>query len=287
MALLEDVLADPAAKVVVFSPWLGTHELIVRRLPGRGWGHVLFNGSVPGDQRGALVQRFHDDPQCRLFLATDAGGVGLNLQHAAAVVVNMDMPWNPAVLEQRIGRVHRMGQRRGVQVVNFVGQGSIEEGMLAVLAFKKSLFAGVLDGGAADVFMQGTRLASFMKSVEEVAGAMGQADDDVPAGAADGMSDATVEVTLAAVQAAAEEAVMSETAPEPGAAPATAPDPMAALLQAGAALLQSLAQARAANGSAPFSIEPDPHTGRPSLRLPLPEPALLQQLARALQPWLH
>ena len=59
----------------------------------------------------------------------------------------MDLPWNPAVLEQRIGRVHRLGQTRSVQVVNFVAKGTIEEGMLRVLAFKKSLFAGVLDGG--------------------------------------------------------------------------------------------------------------------------------------------
>ncbi|MDO8442628.1 MAG: DEAD/DEAH box helicase, partial [Polaromonas sp.] len=112
---LAERLEDPAAKAVVFSQWLGTHELIQRRLAQRQWGHVLFSGSVPGDKRGALVEKFHNDPNCRLFLSTDAGGVGLNLQHAAAVVVNMDLPWNPAVLEQRIGRVHRMGQSRGVQ----------------------------------------------------------------------------------------------------------------------------------------------------------------------------
>ena len=179
--MLDELLEDPAAKVVVFSQWLGTHELIRRRLGSarqRDWGHVLFHGGVPGDKRGALVERFHDDPNCRLFLSTDAGGVGLNLQHAAAVVVNMDLPWNPAVLEQRIGRVHRMGQSRGVQVINFVGQGSIEEGMLSVLAFKKSLFAGVLDGGESEVFLQGTKLSQFMKSVEQVAGAMGEADVD-------------------------------------------------------------------------------------------------------------
>ena len=69
-------------------------------------------------------------PKCRVFLSTDAGGVGLNLQHAS-VVLNMDLPWNPAVLEQRIGRVHRLGQRQPVRVVNFVAQGTIEEGMLA------------------------------------------------------------------------------------------------------------------------------------------------------------
>src|SRR5204862_524045 len=90
-----------------------------------------------------------------------------NLQHAT-VVVNIDLPWNPAVLEQRIGRVHRLGQTRPVQVVNFVAKGTIEEGMLSVLGFKRSLFAGVLDGGDREVFLGGSRLKRFMESVENV-----------------------------------------------------------------------------------------------------------------------
>ena len=104
-----------------------------------------------------------------MFLATDAGGVGLNLQHAS-VVVNLDQPWNPAVLEQRIGRVHRLGQRRPVRVVDFIAQGTIEEGMLGLLKFKKSLFAGVLDRGEDEVFLGGTRLKRFMESVEKATG---------------------------------------------------------------------------------------------------------------------
>jgi len=273
---------------VVFSQWLGTHELIRRRLGTgdgqRDWGHVLFSGSVPGDQRGALVERFHDDPDCRLFLATDAGGVGLNLQHAAAVVVNMDLPWNPAVLEQRIGRVHRMGQSRGVQVVNFVGQGSIEEGMLSVLAFKKSLFAGVLDGGETEVFLQGTRLSKFMESVEQVAGAMGEADADTAAESpAAGPLPGPDE--LAAAGLAADD---TGAGTPPQAAPAV---PWAAILEAGAALLQGLAAARgtgaAPAGKAPITIERDPVTGQASVRLPLPDPAVLRQLAQAFEPWLR
>src|SRR5262252_1112027 len=102
---------------------------------------------------------------------TRAGGVGLNLQHAN-VVINLDLPWNPAVLEQRIGRVHRLGQRQPVRVVNFVAQGTIEEGMLSVLKFKKSLFAGVLDGGEKDVFLGGSRLNKFMEQVEAATAAI-------------------------------------------------------------------------------------------------------------------
>jgi hypothetical protein len=336
MTLLDEVLEDPSAKAVVFSQWLGTHELIQRRLVERAqrkqsqtWGHVLFNGSVPGDKRGALVDRFHSDPDCRLFLSTDAGGVGLNLQHAAAVVVNMDLPWNPAVLEQRIGRVHRMGQSRGVQVVNFVGQGSIEEGILSILAFKKSLFAGVLDGGEHEVFMQGTRLSQFMKSVEQVAGAIGEveaeAEPAVPvgteqAGPADpsplvtplkppqdtAVPDATVEIpevlaerdapSASPVDATAPPIGSTDTTPATKAAsPASggdAVDPWAAILEAGAALLQGLAASRGADGAGsgarvPFAIERDPVTGQASVRLPLPDPAVLQRLAKALEPWLR
>ena len=318
MTLLDELFEDPSAKAVVFSQWLGTHELIQRRLAQRGWGHVLFSGSVPGDKRGALVEQFHDDPDCRLFLSTDAGGLGLNLQHAAAVVVNMDMPWNPAVLEQRIGRVHRMGQSRGVQVVNFIGQGSIEEGMLSVLAFKKLLFAGVLDGGETDVFLQGTRLSQFMKSVEQVAGAMGEADADTEPGAVTDAGQPTPGEALQASREASSAAVtevnadLSENATPP--AEATAPltetgtpaeaadndlgrthtsdaaDPWAAILEAGAALLQGLAASRGAggpgNGRAPIAIERDPVTGQASIRVPLPDPAVLQRLAKAFEPWL-
>jgi SNF2 family DNA or RNA helicase len=282
ITVLDELFEDPAAKAVVFSQWLGTHELIQRRL-GRGagqrdWGHVLFSGHVPGEQRGALVERFHQDANCRLFLSTDAGGVGLNLQHAAAVVVNMDLPWNPAVLEQRIGRVHRMGQSRGVQVINFVGQGSIEEGMLSVLAFKKSLFAGVLDGGASEVFLQGTKLSQFMKSVEQVAAAMGEPADDVEALAMVPADAATAEEPAAPAEdalGAANEAAAGRQA-----------DPWAAMLEAGAALLQGLASARAAGSGPPIAIERDPATGQASVRLPLPDPAVLQRLAKAFEPWL-
>jgi hypothetical protein len=277
---------------------------------------VLFSGSVPGDKRGPLVEQFHEDPDCRLFLSTDAGGVGLNLQHAAAVVVNMDLPWNPAVLEQRIGRVHRMGQSRGVQVINFVGQGCIEEGMLSVLAFKKSLFAGVLDGGDHEVFMQGTRLSQFMKSVEQVAGAMGEdeaesgtdiaeapeasAPDKAPADAqAEPVPDLmqpALPIEPQDVSAQDRSPLVAASAPEAPCTPADVgqpgvgmADPWAAVLQAGAALLQGLAAGRqaAGPGALPIQIERDPVTGQASVRLPMPDPAVLRQLARAFEPWLR
>jgi superfamily II DNA or RNA helicase len=221
-ALLAEWFETPDAKVVVFSSWRRTHELIARRLEANGWGYALFHGGVPSERRGALIERFLDDPNCRAFLSTDAGGVGLNLQRAAAIVVNMDLPWNPAVLEQRIGRVHRLGQSRSVQVVNFVAQGTIEEGMLSLLAFKKSLFAGVLDGGDNEVFLNGTRLSRFMESVEEATGAMGEAapledpaeSEAEAARAADALEEETQAPPLAASQEEAPPRTV-ELSPEP------------------------------------------------------------------------
>src|SRR5207244_11888227 len=131
------------------------------------WSPFLCHGGVESARRKDLVDRFREDPRCRAFLSTDAGGVGLNLQ-PASVIVNVDLPWNPAVLEQRIGRVHRLGQTRPVQVVSFVAKGTIEEGMLSVLGFKRSLFAGILDGGESEIFLGGSRLKRVMARVENV-----------------------------------------------------------------------------------------------------------------------
>ena len=179
-ALLDDLFVEPEAKAVVFSQWTRTQDIIIRRLEGRGIGYVSFHGGVPSDRRPALIERFRDDPACRVFLSTDAGSTGLNLQHASTLV-NMDVPWNPAILEQRIARIHRMGQVRPVRIVNFVSKGTIEEGMLSVLAFKRSLSAGILDGGTGEISLGGSRLNRFMKDVESVTGNLGGSEPVTPA----------------------------------------------------------------------------------------------------------
>jgi len=142
-----DVLESRDAKAVVFSQWTRSHELLRRRLNQREIGHVMFHGGVPGPQRKDLVARFKDEsrlPRVSLNRRRRGGIESPERQRG----LHMDLPWNPAVLEQRIGRVHRLGQSRPVHVFNFVSQGTIEHGMLDLLKFKKSLFAGVLDGRA-------------------------------------------------------------------------------------------------------------------------------------------
>ncbi|MDD5656487.1 MAG: SNF2-related protein, partial [Elusimicrobia bacterium] len=139
--VLGELLETPGQKLVIFSQWermLRLAELYVRNiLEERGARHVMFTGALSLRKRDAEVRRFHEDPDCRIFFSTDAGGVGLNLQRAASVVVNLEMPWNPAVLEQRVGRVLRLGQKKSVEVVNFISSECIEEKIFNLVAQKK------------------------------------------------------------------------------------------------------------------------------------------------------
>ena len=294
VSLLGEIFEKPDAKVVVFSQWVRTHELIVNRLQPRKWGFVLFHGGVPGPKRGELIDRFRRDPQCRVFLSTDAGGVGLNLQHAE-VVINMDQPWNPAVLEQRIGRVHRLGQHRPVRVVNFVAQGTIEHGMLSLLAFKRSLFSGVLDGGQDEVFLGGTKLKRFMESVEKVTTSIpasepqDTADKPVPPPGSE--HEANDEPVPDKKPAAAEPAGAQQyggAAAVAGAASA-GQDTWTDAISAGMSFFEKLGKALAdvqgggdrkpALPDAARLVARDEKSGQPYLKLPLPNPDTLRKIA--------
>ncbi|MBN1200188.1 MAG: DEAD/DEAH box helicase [Bacteroidales bacterium] len=167
MNILSEFTDDPEGKVVVFSQWERMTRLVARELEQRELGYEYLHGGVPSKKRKQLFDHFNQDPECRVFLSTDAGSTGLNLQ-SASLVINLDIPWNPAVLEQRIARVHRLGQKKNVSVIHFVASGTIEHRMLGVLKFKSSLAQGVLDNGEDSIFMSEDRFREFMKSVEEL-----------------------------------------------------------------------------------------------------------------------
>jgi superfamily II DNA or RNA helicase len=171
MAILEEFFANQEGeKVVIFSQWQRMLQLVEMEMQDRGIGYQFLHGSVPSAERGDLLKNFREDPDCLVFLSTDAGGVGLNLQ-AASLVINLGVPWNPAVLEQRIARVWRMGQENAVQVVNLVSAGTIEHNMLGVLKFKDSMAKGVLDDGEDVIFMETSRFNDFMGKMEDLTGA--------------------------------------------------------------------------------------------------------------------
>ena len=273
--LLAEIFEDSSSKVVIFSQWVRMNELVAEMLDDRRWGHVHLYGGVPSRKRKNLTKAFREQGDCRVFLSTDAGGVGLNLQ-SAATVISMDLPWNPAVLEQRIGRVHRIGQKRPVRVVNFISEGTIEHGMLSLLSFKKSLFSGVLDGTANQVFMGDSALNRFMKTVETATSSVPPITptpvDEVASQGAAGFSPR--EQTRGQVG----ESVRDEQT-------------LGALLNQGATLLQTLSEAlttptaKSDNGDRQIGhprIANDPTSGRPELRITLPDDATLQKWTQKL-----
>ncbi len=142
--LLDELAAEEERKIVLFSEWTTMLTLIERQIKRLELDYVRLDGSVPQKKRQLLVHQFQRDPACRVFLTTNAGSTGLNLQ-AANTVVNVDLPWNPAVLEQRIARAHRMGQKNPVQVYLLVTEGTIEEKLLATLSAKHDLALATLD----------------------------------------------------------------------------------------------------------------------------------------------
>jgi len=274
--VLEEVFEQPDAKVVIFSQWLGTHEILLDRLKSSKCNYVLFHGRIPGTKRKELIRQFKNDPDCRVFLSTDAGGVGLNLQNASAVV-NMDLPWNPAVLEQRIGRIHRLGQHRPVRVVNFVAQGTIEHGMLSLLSFKQSLFSGVLDKGKDEVFLGGTRLKRFMDSVDKATSAI---PESMPQQAkAEGNGDgeepeASVEVEKKEVSEAVQQQAWDDIVSTG----------LSFLDKLGQTLLgeEGRSQHPGSKVSSGLTIETDKATGRRHLKLQIPKKETLHDIANLL-----
>jgi SNF2 family DNA or RNA helicase len=170
--VLEDILEGSDVKIVVFSQWERMLRLCRYAMGGllarRGESTAIFHGGLSSQARRKVLERFRDDPKLRVLLSTDAGGLGLNLQDVASVVVNMEVPWNPAILEQRIARVHRMGQKRSVHVLHFVTQGAIEERVRKVVESKRALFDGLLVEGADQVRFDKAGKASFIDQVREL-----------------------------------------------------------------------------------------------------------------------
>jgi superfamily II DNA/RNA helicase len=142
--LLEQLIAEEDRKIILFSEWTTMLNLIEPLLEDRKLRYVRLDGSVPQKKRQGLINQFQKEPDCKLFVATNAGAVGLNLQ-AANTVINVDLPWNPAVLEQRISRAHRMGQKRPVQVFLLVTEETLEERLLGTLSAKHELALAALD----------------------------------------------------------------------------------------------------------------------------------------------
>ena len=276
--IVRELTIEECRKVVVFSEYERMTHLAGQELEKLGIGFVSLHGGVPSRNRGALMEKFRRDPECRVFLSTDAGGVGLNLQ-AASAVVNFEPPWNPARLEQRIGRVHRLGQARPVHVVHLLTKGSIEERVWETLKLKKSLFAGVFDSPTGEVSFAALGRKSMMQALKEIfANQPGRPKPLVDPPAPEPVPTQSMPVsTPAALSPAAIERAASQSTEFQQAA--------AGLIETGVRFLESLA-AVAQNGSAAQVlsnlVSVEPRTNRPVLSIPLPQSVDQNRLVRAL-----
>lgn len=220
-ALLADLVVAQGRKVVIFSQWrrmLRLAEWSVRDVLGdHGFGAVFFTGAEKQSLRTKSVVDFHDDPRVRVMFLSDAGGVGLNLQKAASACINLELPWNPAVLEQRIGRIYRLGQKHPIDVYNLVSEGSIEERIAGLVGAKQALFSGLFDGTSDEVRFD--TAASFMTRVERLLevgelpkappSAAGRGDDRLESA----LEEADAEVSPSTAETAIADAALSDDLP--------------------------------------------------------------------------
>ncbi len=141
-AILEEFIPTNQ-KILIFSEFERMTRILERELAE--YGVLRFYGALTQKKRQEVLTRFREDPEVRLLISTDAGSQGLNLQ-VATVVIHFDLPFNPARLEQRIGRAHRLGQREPVNVIYLVAQGTVEMGILRLLERKRRMFEQVVEG---------------------------------------------------------------------------------------------------------------------------------------------
>lgn len=297
------------ANAAMYAPpaHLASQELTKLRI---NW--VSLHGGVPSRKRGDLIARFRKDPNCKVFLSTDAGGVGLNLQSASAVL-NFEPPWNPARLEQRIGRVHRLGQNQPVQVIHLLTEESIEERVWETLKLKKALFSGLFEATSDEVSFAKLGRKSALQVIKEVfADQPGRPKPvifpEAPAQLAESgkpqktaVQPGLARVISSPVNAQTEAAPELARPKEPESRADSHPSPpgldarkaAGQLLEAGLNFLETLApptataarstdHSNAIERAFSFLVRTDPQSQRPLLTIPLPESLTAERVAGAI-----
>ena len=288
MNILDSYLEGGDGKAVVFSGWERMTRLVAQELTQRGTRFEYLHGGIPSAKRKDLVNNFTDQPDCRVFLSTDAGSTGLNLQ-AASLIVNLDLPWNPAVLEQRIARIYRIGQQRNIQVINLVSTGSFEEQMIARLKFKSSLFEGALDGGEDTIFANDDKFKGIMSMVAEYVEETAEqvttptendpSADETEALRSSAPSDQSESSALSDPSDSSDQSDSSDHSDQSGNQPT-------ALIQQGttflANLVQTLSNPEQTRQLVDTLVSEDPDTGKATLNIPVPDKQTVHQFLSLL-----
>lgn len=179
--IIDEILSeDREQKIIIFTEFVGTQKYLENLLNHRGFSVSVLNGSMSIDERNEALKEFKT--KTNIFISTDAGGEGLNLQFSN-IIINYDLPWNPMKIEQRCGRADRIGQQRDVHIYNFIVSDTVENRVREVLEEKLSVifkelgvdkYSDVLDSEVAeldftDVYMSSIgRPASVEKNMYHV-----------------------------------------------------------------------------------------------------------------------
>jgi SNF2 family DNA or RNA helicase len=139
--LLTALLRDPAEKIIIFTHFRRTLALLAERLRTLGISHLVYHGEMDISAKNQAIDDFEHNAQ--VLLSTEAAGEGRNLQFCRTMV-NFDIPWNPMRIEQRVGRIHRIGQTRDVRIYNLAARGTVEDYLLEILDQKLNMFELVI-----------------------------------------------------------------------------------------------------------------------------------------------
>lgn len=168
---IDDILSeDRNQKIIIFTEFVATQKYLQQLLENRGFTISILNGSMGIDERNDALQEFKT--KTNIFISTDAGGEGLNLQFSN-IIINYDLPWNPMKIEQRCGRADRIGQQRDVHIYNFIVGDTVENRVREVLEQKLSIifkelgvdkYSDVLDSEVAELNFTEVYMNSIGKS---------------------------------------------------------------------------------------------------------------------------
>nr|MBC8515511.1 DEAD/DEAH box helicase [bacterium] len=145
LSLLLEGIKIKGKKVLLFTEWTRMAKILSDRLTQSGWENEVYHGGLSQKERDGVIEAFLEDSNHRVLVATDAAAHGLNLQ-GVDLVVNYELPFNPAKLAQRIARAHRIGIHRPVLALHLVAEGTVEERVLEILDKKRDLFSRIVDG---------------------------------------------------------------------------------------------------------------------------------------------
>ena len=165
--LFTEICLDGGDKVVVFSQWRLMTDMIETLAKDMQLGFVHLHGGVPSAKRGDMMKAFHEDDRTAIFIATDAGSTGLNLQ-CATTLINVDVPWTPAIIEQRNARIHRLGQTRNVRIISLISDNSYEQRVLQLVNSKQDLFNSAIVGDSENdvITVGGKGLSSLISELQ-------------------------------------------------------------------------------------------------------------------------